>query len=144
VEDILVPIAFFAAVVLIVYFSNQTKMRRLKMEHEERLLAIEKGVALPQKQVEKHSNPYTWPIILIALGLAIMVSNTIDGDYEDIGWALLPLFAGIGMFYTRRHFIKQNAMKNAMKQEEQEKWADRTSSNQPPPPITPDNKLTAE
>ncbi len=95
-EDILVPIVFFAACVLIVYFLMQAKMKRAKMEHEERMLAMERGILIPARRQEVVRNPYKWPIILIALGVAWLGASLFQGD-DDFLWALLPLIVGIGL-----------------------------------------------
>lgn len=106
-EDIFVPIAFFAAVVAIVYLSIQANLRRAKMEHEERMLAIEKGVALPPlRPPEKMRNPYKWPVILIAIGFAMLVAMLMQTD-DDWVWGLLPLLIGLGMLISHRHLMKE-------------------------------------
>ena len=97
IEDILIPLSFFAAVVLIVYFAIQARMKRNQLLHEERMLAIEKGVDIPMVPVRiKRRNPYVWPLVFIGLGLAWILGNIFEGDY-DISWGLIPLLIGAGL-----------------------------------------------
>lgn len=105
-EDILVPIAFFAACVAIVNFSIQAKMKRAKMEHEERMLAMEKGIPVPPRAREAAKNPYKWPIILIALGVAWLGASLVQGD-EDFLWALLPLIVGAGLLIAHQRTVRE-------------------------------------
>jgi hypothetical protein len=112
-EDILIPLAFFAACVLIIYFGVQLKLKRLKMEHEERIMAIEKGVAVPQMPAVNHHhtrNPYAWPLVLIGIGLAWMIAKLFDGDTP--GWSLLPLLMGVGLLAARHLYKKHHPNNN--------------------------------
>lgn len=101
-EDILVPIAFFACAAFIVWTLIQSNMKRAQMMHEERMLAIERGVAMPDMGTRKQKNPYKWPFILIGIGLAWAVAVMIRGG-ESYGWALLPLFIGSGLLIAHRY-----------------------------------------
>jgi len=105
-EDILIPIAFFAACVTIVYLLIQAKMKRAKMEHEERMLAMEKGIPVPPRNKESVHNPYKWPIILIALGIAWLGASIVQGD-QDFLWALLPLIVGVGLLLAHQKTAKE-------------------------------------
>jgi len=111
-EDLLVPIAFFAAVVLTVYFVVHANLKRLRMEHEERMLAIERGTPLPPKPERKIRNPYKWPVILIALGVAIIFALLMEGD-DDWPWGLLPFLIGFGMILSHRHLMRERRQHNA-------------------------------
>ncbi len=112
-EDILVPIAFFAATVCVIYMILQAKMKRAKMEHEERMLAMEKGIPVPPRHKDVVKNPYKWPIILIGLGVAWLGANLYQGD-EDFLWALLPLIVGVGLLYTHLRTSRESAQKSGV------------------------------
>ncbi|MBM3325668.1 MAG: hypothetical protein FJY65_01615 [Calditrichaeota bacterium] len=108
-EDYLpiMPLAFLAAVVLIVYYSIRFKMKLYSMRHAERMLALERGLPIPSRMAqEKQRNPYKWPIILIALGIAFIIAQIVDRD-DSWAWGLLPLLIGVGMLISNRHFEKQ-------------------------------------
>jgi hypothetical protein len=107
-EDILVPLGFFIMVVLIVWFGVKARMRRHQMEHDERMLALEKGVLIPSVPVkQRHRNPYLWPFVLIAIGLAFLAKDIIESDAPGLT-AYVPLLIGAGMliahqWYQSRH-----------------------------------------
>jgi hypothetical protein len=112
-EDVLVPIAFFATVVLIVWFRIQATIKRNKMYHEERMLALEKGVSVPLQHTpekEKTRNPFAWPLALIGMGLAWAVVGLIK-EQESATWSLVLIGLGGGMLLARilylRHLKKQ-------------------------------------
>ncbi len=100
-DEILIPISFFGACVCVVYFTTQARMKRAKMEHEERMLAMEKGIPVPPRKEQVAKNPYKWPIILIALGIAWLGSSLVQGD-DGFLWSLLPLIVGVGLIYAHQ------------------------------------------
>jgi len=95
-EEWLVPIAFFATVATIIHFVIQSNLKRTKMEHEERMLAIERGIPLPPHPEKKVRNPYKWPAILIAIGLAMFYAMLVQGD-DDWAWGVMPILIGVGL-----------------------------------------------
>lgn len=115
-EDILIPIAFFGTVTLIVYFTIQAQIKQNRNEHEERMLALEKGVDIPlTPEKKKEKNPYVWPFILIALGLAIAVRSILEGDFS-LSWSLIPLLMGVGLLIA--HYIFQRQKEKDEKKED--------------------------
>lgn len=92
------------------------RTKRNEMEHQERMLAIEKGVPLPTPppQAEKSKNPYLWGFILIGFGLAMVIAMIIKGD-NDWGWGLIFLLPGIGILAASLLFARQKE-KNGGKQ----------------------------
>lgn len=120
--DIIIPIAFFATTILIVYFAIQARLKQNQNEHEERMLALEKGVEIPMspgkrkngtfdENCPKNRNPYLWPIVLIALGTAMIVRSILSGDF-DVSWSLIPLLIGIGLIVAHHLFQKQKEKHN--------------------------------
>lgn len=108
--EIVVPMMFFATVVLIVYLSISARFRIKKLEHDERMLAIEKGVDIPISPIverrQRSHNPYTWPFVLIGIGLALVLGNVFAWELDEIGWELIPLLIGVGMLVSHRYYKK--------------------------------------
>jgi len=74
------------------------------------MLAIEKGVDIPLSpssapRKERHRNPYLWAFILIGLGIAMMFSDILGGDF-DFGAKLIPLMIGLAMLLAHSVFTK--------------------------------------
>ncbi len=105
-------IVFGCAVpVLIVWFIVQLILKRSKMAHDERMLAIEKGAEIPIDP-PKQKNPFKWPLILIGLGLAMIIAALIEGEY-DWGFGLIPMLIGAGMFLAHSLYEKRQDKENA-------------------------------
>ena len=98
--NFLIPVSFFATCAFIVHTAINANMKRRQHEHDERMLALEKGVQVPiAPERRKRYNPYLWPSIFIAVGLGLLIAHIIEGD-EDWVWALIPLFMGGSMLYA--------------------------------------------
>jgi len=54
----------------------------------------------------RERNPYTWPFVLIGIGLAMLIGMVAEGE-GDWGWAFLPMLVGCGMLISRRHYLRQ-------------------------------------
>lgn len=103
----IVAIVFsFSACVVVIYLLVNVFNQRRKHEHEEIMLAIEKGVDVPFKS-RGERNPFVWPFIFIALGLALVIGMTFTGTSEYVFWAFLPMFIGAGMLAAHFLFKKQ-------------------------------------
>lgn len=118
-EDIIIPLAFFATVVLIVYFSIKYRNRAKELDHKERMLAIEKGVALPEmpdmpQTKRKEHNPFMAPFILMGIGMGYFAKWTFDSGWSTIG-GYVVFFMGLGMLAA--HLLNQRQQK---KREEME------------------------
>ncbi|MBM3328123.1 MAG: hypothetical protein FJY67_01440 [Calditrichaeota bacterium] len=100
--ELIVPLAFFAVAVLIVYFVIKARLRLRDLEHAERMHAIEHGVPLPESPTRpKARNPYKWPAIFIAIGLAILIASTF-GDGEHWGFGLGMVLVGVALLYAHK------------------------------------------
>jgi len=77
----------------VMWLLMRQRLREREMEHAERMAALEKGSEIRDiGQPVRGRNPYTAPVVLIALALAILV-----GDTASWRVALFPLFAGLAL-----------------------------------------------
>jgi hypothetical protein len=92
-------------------FRHQAK--RAELEHQERMLAIEKGVPLPPAMLPpaRRRNPYIFGFILIGIGLAMMFAMQIEGD-RDWGWGFMFLLPGLGILLANLLFSRAKAKEN--------------------------------
>jgi len=98
------------------------------MEHEERMLAIERGIALPPHPEKKIRNPYKWPAIFIAIGLAATSALLIQGgDYS--AWGVMPILVGVGLILA--HMYNQRERRRQEKAKETSPLAWPASEHQP-------------
>jgi len=56
---------------------------------------------------KKDRNPYVSPFVFIAIGLAMVIGNILEGDFE-LFWSFIPLFIGGGMLLAHYFFRKQH------------------------------------
>ncbi|MCX6639128.1 MAG: hypothetical protein NTW14_01430 [bacterium] len=95
---IMVPITAIIGGVILAFHALKQRAKRAEMEHQERMLALEKGLPLPEPNVVpiKQKNPYFWGFVFLGLGLAIGSAMLIEGD-EDWVWGLIFSFVGGAM-----------------------------------------------
>jgi hypothetical protein len=113
-EDIILPIVGMSIPIVAMFIALAIarsalaqRTRRYELEHQERLLAIEKGAPLPPLTMppQRIRNPYVWGFILISIGVAMCLAMLIEGD-EDWGWGLLFLLPGIAVLAANLLYLK--------------------------------------
>jgi len=96
-----IPIIFVMGGILIAITAIVMHGRRKDLEHRERLLAMEKGIALPEpvpvKERPKYSNRRANGLVLTGIGLALTFAMTIEDGKSSGVWGLIPLFIGIAL-----------------------------------------------
>jgi len=97
-----------AMVVLVIYFIVQYFSRRKKFEHDEHMLAIEKGAEIPITP-PKEKNVYVWPFVFMGSGLALFIGLIATGD--EWYWGLALLLIGGGMLAARLLLARQKKTK---------------------------------
>lgn len=118
VGDGMVALALAAGVVGYVYVKHQTRRKRLDVIHQERLVAMEKGIPLPEFPLEPVQSPQApdstvLPIlgtVLLSLSLGTMIVLFRTLDAEEHGFWVSPLpftFLGVGLLTF--HFLKRDA-----------------------------------
>jgi hypothetical protein len=104
-----VIITMAVAFVVHVVMSHQRERRKLEIIHQERLVAIEKGIPLPELPLEPPSaatghpswdtGPLFIGVTLGTLGLGTMVAFMMTRNMSDYMFLPLPfVFMGVGMF----------------------------------------------
>ncbi|TKJ38397.1 hypothetical protein CEE37_12825 [candidate division LCP-89 bacterium B3_LCP] len=105
---VLLPAIFILAGLVIAIAAFRHRAKRNQLEHQERMLALEKGVALPEAVMPpaRQSNPYFWGIVMVAFGLALLVGYAVDGAVEFIIWGAIFLFVGAAVLTANLLNIK--------------------------------------
>jgi len=114
IGDGMVTLALAAGIVGYVYITHRTRLRKLEMIHQERLVAMEKGIPLPEFPLEpekvRRNDPTILPIMGIvffslSLGAMIMLYLSLPERSHSFWIAPLPLgFLGLGL--VAFHFLK--------------------------------------
>jgi hypothetical protein len=117
VGDGLVVLGLAAGVVGYIYVKHQSRSRRLEIIHQERLVAMEKGIPLPEFPLEPPRNPHVPdPTVLpilgtvllsLSVGTMIVLYRTLEAAEHGFWVSPLPLaFLGVGLLTF--HFLKRD------------------------------------
>ena len=99
---VFIPILMVCGGVLIAITAVIVNGRKKEQEHRERVLALEKGIPLPQSTQEaverpKFSNRRANGLVMTGIGLALTIGMWTSDGAESGVWGLIPLFIGIGL-----------------------------------------------
>lgn len=99
---VFIPILGVLGGVMIAITAVVMNGRRKELEHRERIIAMEKGLAIPAPVVEterpKYSGRRANGLVLTGIGLALTIALSAEEGFTDGGmWGLIPMFIGIGL-----------------------------------------------
>ena len=98
-----IPILAVVGGVLIAITAIVMGSRRRELAHRERIIAMEKGIAIPTDveaagpERPKYSNRRANGLVLTGIGLALTIALMRESGGEDGLWGLIPMFIGIGL-----------------------------------------------
>jgi len=113
--DGMVAMALTAAFVGYQYLKHQNLRKRMEIIHQERLVAMEKGIPLPELPLEPGPDPrgsdpdYVLPIlgvVLLSLSLGTMIVIYLNSDSRNSFWVAPLPFAFLGVGLLTVHFLK--------------------------------------
>ena len=89
-------------ILIVVIMDNRTRRMRVKLLHEERMLALEKGLPVPMDYQDglfkNKRRPYVRGLVFLGIGLAMLMwSGVASGDEDLTGMAMVPTFIGIAL-----------------------------------------------
>ena len=113
IGDGMVTLGVAAAVVTYLYVTHQSRQKRLEIIHQERLVAMEKGIPLPEFPLEvdrrREADPTVIPILgmvlsTLSLGTMVVLYLNLPAREHSFWVAPLPLaFLGVG--FATYHFL---------------------------------------
>ena len=108
---IIVVIGVFAAVITSVVVSGKQK----ELEHKERLVAMEKGMPIPEKPLKEKRPLYlslrAWGFVFVALGIALVFAIGAEAGFTHGLWGLIPLLVGLSLLLASNLEKKDNFLK---------------------------------
>ena len=101
---IMIPITAFVGGIAIAIVAIVMGGRKKELEHKERLIAMEKGIEIPQARQPETRPPYrsnrTAGLVMTLTGVAVTIANwTVAGATGGV-WGLIPLAIGIGLLIS--------------------------------------------
>jgi hypothetical protein len=103
-----------AVVLAIVLASLRARRQRADMLHKERMLALEKGLPVPDDYFEetRKRRPYVGGLVWAGVGLGFILWGVLGHEQDLNGIGMIPLLVGIGLFFgdwlTERRAKKLN------------------------------------
>lgn len=123
---VLIPIVFILGTALVVSVAIVMQGRKKDLDHKERLVALEKGLPLPEPP-EKETRPVhaarrAWGLVWAGIGLALTIALATNPESADVNawaWGLIPLFIGVGLLIAavldKKEFEKMRREKESGK-----------------------------
>jgi hypothetical protein len=117
VGDGSVVLAVAAGIVGYIYVKHESRRKRLEIIHQERLVAMEKGIPLPEFPLEPARDPHVSdptnviPILgTVLLSLSVGTMVVLYFTLQERGLWISPLpFAFLGVGLLAFHFLKRDA-----------------------------------
>jgi len=104
VVALLIPIVAVVGGMAIAIVGVITKSKEEELKHKERIIAMEKGIPVPEMpacapRVEKprYLAIRAWGLVITLIGLALVFSIGIANDFTDGVWGLIPTALGVGL-----------------------------------------------
>lgn len=101
---VLIPIVAVLGTFAVVIVAIVVEGRKKQLTHQERLVALEKGLPLPEEPTKEqkpvHSKRRAWGLAWFGLGLALTIALALNPESARVrawGFALIPMFIGIGL-----------------------------------------------
>ncbi|OQB36858.1 MAG: hypothetical protein BWY06_02653 [Candidatus Latescibacteria bacterium ADurb.Bin168] len=107
--EIIVPVAFFAACVLALFFLMRWRMHQSKLVHEQRLAMIAQGIVPPDMTTQpKPAAPRVqkmviWGWIMALGGVGLSIAKVLEEGWSQIGWGLVIMLVGVGLLMAARY-----------------------------------------
>jgi len=99
VVAITIPILFVLGAIAVTITAMILDAGRKDRKHRERLLAMEKGIELPEDPVKTSPPRYlamrAWGFVFTFLGIALVIGITAAAGIQHGVWGLMPLSIGI-------------------------------------------------
>ncbi len=111
---ILASLGVIAAIVLT---ENHSRRQRVKLLHEERMLALEKGLPVPMDySLGRQRRPYAAGMVWLAIGLGFIFLSMYAADGSDsremTGVGAIPVLIGCAILLTDRWELKRAEQKS--------------------------------
>jgi hypothetical protein len=98
---VMIPITAVMGGIAIAIVAIIMGSRKKELEHKERIIAMEKGISIPQQPVEPTRPAYqsnrTGGFVLTLLGIALTIAISVSSNLQGGIWGLVPLAIGIGL-----------------------------------------------
>ncbi len=91
-------------ILIVVLMDNKSRRIRTKLLHDERMLALEKGLPVPLELGDfgKKRRPYVRGLVFLAVGVGLMIFGAATSDDGVIGFGAIPAMIGLALIIADR------------------------------------------
>jgi cadmium resistance protein CadD (predicted permease) len=104
VVAVFIPILIVLGVFAVVITSVIVNSKHKELAHKERILAMDKGIAIPEEPPVVRRPAYltirAWGFVLTLLGVALIIALWVTAGGKAGVWGLLPTAIGIAMLFA--------------------------------------------
>jgi hypothetical protein len=100
-------------ILIVVIMDNKSRRIRTQLLHDERMLALEKGLPVPHELGDfgRKRRPYVRGLVFLAVGAGLMVFGGITNDNEVVGFGSIPALIGIALILADKFAKPANGSK---------------------------------
>lgn len=114
---VFIPIIFVLGGIAVAIAAVVVSGKKKELEHRERLVALEKGLSLPDPEptVKKpaYSGRRAGGLVIFGFGIALTIGISVSEGFENGVWGLLFIFVGLGLliaaFLDKREYEQEKA-----------------------------------
>jgi hypothetical protein len=98
-------------ILIVVLMDNKSRRIRTKLLHDERMLALEKGLPVPMELGDfgKKRRPYVRGLVFLAIGVGLIIMGATTNDEGVIGFGVIPAMIGIALIIADRLVKDKNS-----------------------------------
>jgi hypothetical protein len=91
-------------ILIVVLMDNKSRRIRTKLLHDERMLALERGLPVPKELGDfgRKRKPYVRGLVFLAVGIGLMIMGAMTDDPGVIGFGSIPAMIGIALIIADR------------------------------------------
>lgn len=101
---VMIPITAIMGGIAVAIVGITMGARRKELEHKERIIAMEKGISIPEPpKVERrpaYKSNRTGGLVMTLIGIAVTVANWTVGGATAGVWGFIPLAIGVGLLIS--------------------------------------------
>ncbi len=99
---IFIPFVVIIGGIVIAVVGIISTARSKDLKHRERILAMEKGLPIPEEPQPEEKPAYAtrraWGITMTLVGLAVTIGIGAEDGWNSAAWGLIPTALGVGLF----------------------------------------------
>jgi hypothetical protein len=113
----LIPIVAVVGGMAIAIVGVITKGKEEELRHKERIIAMEKGIPIPEmpapaprKEKPRYLAIRAWGLVITLIGVAVMISISVGSALRNGIWGLIPTALGVGLLLAA--WLEKRDMEN--------------------------------